>query len=423
MREEWNQAVDMVHDFSTLLCGFQERISHRASHVSDIIDTIECVGVDQLGLLDSIVLHNVHYAAYFGVAAYYGDERATIRLLNGSCKLGDLYGLAHKSHEDLETVHSAVILDLIGGIRVPDKGAVLAPPHSSVLVVPRLAGIIERYSVIANLTVGLEPGAYDESCVLGLCMKLRMSPHCFNADVAHQPLVKLLPFASQTDRSLIALVRSLLHLPSVLLIHDLGFVGTTQMAAITTVLDRFVCGALVNQLASDEPLPEVMPWGRRTVVWGMPAALMPSSITPERQLVVRPIPIQGGLYFGPADSEPLVEPPRGGAPPGPSEGEGSASGHTLPSAEVTAELVAKASAEASVDSAEEMGGTSLPSMQVDNTGAVSTEDVADVRVETERSESFQLWRKLRTKWANVSLVLSGPQAVSQVIPPPTAQDP
>ena len=190
MKDECLAAEDMMKDLSELLCALKSQTDRQVLHMRRAMELIASKGAPKLELLTSISLHDVEYTSA-GTNQFMGANLA-IERGRGAIKLGQLYGIVQQADMCVETARVEFIMDLIGGLRTPQSGVVLAPPHAKVIVVPRRDAIMERGTIYENLVYGLPPEEAEslgENNVWGLCRALGMSETVFSKATGDEPML------------------------------------------------------------------------------------------------------------------------------------------------------------------------------------------------------------------------------------------
>lgn len=283
IREDLKVAVDLVHELADLLNSGDEAMGAKVSHTQRSLALIRDRGPDALKLSSCISLHGLTYSCDVELALLGSSSR--IEEMNGSLPIGDgvIYGfeqLTETPQEQQSTVYMMIVMDLCGRLRVPNDGVALVPPHITVCVVPRDPGIIEQKSVWENLTFGLPPGEHHQGnsryakMVAALCVKMKMNTVIFGSvETLSRPMMQAAAWSDSQERNLLALVRTLLPMPDVLLIQDLGHLDSQHATAVHNVLRRFAQGHDLAGLIAGEPPPS--PAGvARTVVWSAAPSIL-----------------------------------------------------------------------------------------------------------------------------------------------------
>jgi hypothetical protein len=163
MKEEWKVAVDLVADLSNCLCYATKEAMPRVAAAQRVMDLLAKQAPHAPpGLHRNLSLHDVSFSSDAAEKLLAGNT--CLRNVSGFIPLGGLYGFSqdlpdthHRSEarspqaprndvapaRQLRIARMDMIMDLLGKMRVPNRGVVLVPPHVRVQVLPRENGIIE----------------------------------------------------------------------------------------------------------------------------------------------------------------------------------------------------------------------------------------------------------------------------------------
>jgi hypothetical protein len=165
---------------------------------------------------------------------------------DGSIPLGSLYGLRSPGDSVSDLLHS-IILDLIAGLRTPSEGAIIVPPHVRIGCVPVEPVFFGSMTLYENLTYGCGASVAPD-LIWKLCAELGL-PNFFFSDKGGSKRMSTVSFAlSPAERQLVCLVRSIICVPELLIVHDLGHFTPELAALIGRVLYNYVDGVALSRL-------------------------------------------------------------------------------------------------------------------------------------------------------------------------------
>ena len=364
MREEWSISLDLVADLSHFLSERNPEADLKVAHSErqglliralmqpgeNTDPTVpgggigDKVGTDGTGdggtgaaldLTSCLALHGVtaaEHAISQGQAPEPGPQ-PVISNASGRIPLGGIYGVElpldwPTAPPDVQMAgrRMQAVMELFAGLRTPSHGVVLVPPQVTVIASLRNPDMIERATVLENLTFSLrskpralfeqprseeltvdaqQPGKHEPkhgsqgldqraaalAALSALCLALGMNSDLFSTHALERglPLQQALFQLTAFEREMICFVKAILPMPDVLLIEDLGPLSKEQASRVHRVLERFVAGVdlagLTDQSYSppdavlETPVPpaaaeDALGPGRRTVVWMTPSEVL-----------------------------------------------------------------------------------------------------------------------------------------------------
>ena len=181
--------------------------------------------------------------------------------LEGKLPTGRLLGLASPKGCDATSLQQEldhrVIIDLMSGARTPTDGAVIIAPHLKVGVVPHTPTFIASRTLLENLKYGCctANAMPAEATIWHVCLALGLPRHLFNADCGSLSMRVIADSLSSTELQLMSIARSMLGLPDVLLVHNLGEMEPRVAQRVGVIFSMYVRGCALGLLTGSFGAP------------------------------------------------------------------------------------------------------------------------------------------------------------------------
>lgn len=209
------------------------RVRESALKTTCIRRAVQEMGKDQL----MIEFYRVRYAS----PDLTDDSGALVQFsCEGCVPLGELLGLRTGFERSLASLTHRIICDMLAGLRMPNDGAVVLPPHIRVGTVPSEPVFIGTLTLLENLRYVTGNTRVPEKTVWTLCKHVGLPSHLCSSAKGQQVMARLSFSLSSAELSLFSLVRTLLSMPDLLLINKLPIADEASCAKIGVVLQDFV---------------------------------------------------------------------------------------------------------------------------------------------------------------------------------------